>query len=112
MREFIGDRHAADGHAHFAENTLRREHMPHAAEKLFHAVADRAPDKNHIHFFSERRLADFLDGDVRREQDALIAQCLELALDELEAGVMNRIEWCEENFHVFQPGIISPGLFM
>ncbi len=92
LGQFVVHRHAADGHADFAKHALAREHFPHALKKLFHAVAHRAPNENHVHFFLERGLADFLNRDVRRQQHALIAEHFELALDEFQSGVMHRVE--------------------
>ena len=99
LGEFVVDRHAADGHADFAEHALPHEHFLDALKKLLHAVADRAPDENHVHLFAQRGLADFLDGDVRRQQHALVAEHFELALNEFQPRVVHRVERGEEKFH-------------
>ena len=49
--------------------------------------------------FLERGLADFLDIDVRRQQHARVAERFELAFNELETGVVDRVERGEEYFH-------------
>ena len=101
LGQLIRHCHAADGHADFTEYALSGEHLANVAEEFFHAVTDGAPDKNHVHLFRDGGLTDFLDGDVWRQEHARIAEHFKLAFDELETGVVYRVERGEENFHIF-----------